>query len=62
MDAINSIETLHCRAAKIIFRQPKDMASTDVLSFVNYHTVRLDYNVEITELFFKAYNDLLPEP
>ena len=33
------------------------MASSDVLDFNNWTTVRLDYKVEI--LFYKSYNDIL---
>ena len=30
-DILNSLEKLHCRAARIIFNLPRDMASHDVL-------------------------------
>ena len=30
-DFLNSLEKLHCRAARIIFNLPRDMASYDVL-------------------------------
>ena len=58
---ISSIERLHCRAARIIFNLPKDMASGQVLNFANWITIRLDYKVEIFKLFYNANNDILPD-
>jgi hypothetical protein len=58
---ISSIERLFCRAAKIIFNLPKDMASGQVLNFANWITIRLDYKVEIFKLFYNANNDILPD-
>ena len=32
-DLIKSVNSLHCRAARIIFNLPRDMSSTEVLTF-----------------------------
>ena len=58
---INSIERLHCRAAGIIFNLRKDVASSQVLDFANWITVRLNYKVEVFKLFYIAHIDILPE-
>ena len=36
-----------CRASKIIYNLPKDMASSHVLNFANWTTIRLNYKLEI---------------
>ena len=37
------------------------MASSQVLDFANWITVRLNYKVEVFKLFYNAHNDILPE-
>ena len=37
-DLLKSIEMLHCRAARIIYNLPKDMALEDVLRYVQWPT------------------------
>ena len=44
-------DSMHCRATRIIFNLPKDMASRRVLY----------YAVEIFKLFYKANNNILPD-
>ena len=62
-DIIDSIERLHCRAARVIFNLPKDMPTYDVLSYDQWSTFSLYYKLDILRLFYKAFhNDSLPEP
>ena len=58
---INSIERLHCRAARIVFNLPKDMPSVDVLKINKWRTLKLDYKLEVFKLFYKANNGVLPK-
>ena len=37
------------------------MASSQVLDFANWITVRLNYKVEVFKLFYNAHIDILPE-
>ena len=59
-DIINSMERLHCRAARIIFSLPKDMVSSEVMETVNWLTIKLSYKLEIFKLMYNAYN-ILPD-
>ena len=61
-DILDSIERLHCRAARIIFNLPKDMSSNEVLNYDKWSTFSLYYKLDILRLFYKANNDSLPEP
>ena len=61
-DILDSIERLHCRAARIIFNLPKDMSTNDVLKYDQWSTFSLYYKFDILRLFYKANNDSLPEP
>ena len=60
-ELINSIDRLHCRAARIIFNLPKDMASSEVMKTVNWSTIRLSYKLEIFKLMYNAYKNILPD-
>ena len=40
-DLLKSIERLHCGAACIIYNLPKDMASEDVLRYVQWPTLSI---------------------
>ena len=60
-DLFHSIERLHCRASRIIFNLPKDMASCDALGYDQWPTLFLYYKLDIFKLFYKAHNDGLPE-
>ena len=61
-DILDSIERLHCRAARIIFNLPKDMPTNDVLKSVQWFTFSLYHKLDILRPFYKANNDSLPEP
>lgn len=60
-ELIYSIDRLHCRAARIIFKLSKDMASSEVMKTVNCSTIRLSYKLEIFKLMYNAYRNILPD-
>ena len=60
-ELINSIDRLHCRAARIIFNLSKDIASSEVMKTVNWSTIRLSYKLEIFILMYNAYKNILPD-
>ena len=55
-----SLERLHCRAARLIFNLPKDMASVDVLQPAQWPTRSFYYKSAIFICFHKAFHDRLP--
>ena len=59
-DILNSLESLHCRAARILFNLPKDMASYDVLERAEWFTIRFYYKLAVFKCIHKAYNGRLP--
>ena len=59
-DILYSLERLHCRAARIVFNLPKDMASHDVLERAEWFTIRFYYKLAIFKCMHKAYNGRLP--
>lgn len=60
-DSLCSIERLHCRAARIIYNLPQDMASCDVLNYNHWSTLFSLYKMDIFKLFYKAHNESLPQ-
>ena len=60
-ELINSIDRLHCRAARIIFNLSQDMASSEVTKTVNWSTIRLSYKLEIFKLMYNAYKNIFPD-
>ena len=59
-DFVKSVNSLHCRAARIIFNLPWDMSSTEVLTFAQWQSMSLHYKIDILKIFHKGYNDELP--
>ena len=57
---LNSIERLHCRAARIIFYLPKYMALEKCLIMTQWSNCFLYYKLDIFKLFYKAHNGSLP--
>ena len=47
VDLFDSLERLHCRAARIIFNLPKDMRSSDVLEHANWHPLSYCYKLAL---------------
>ena len=58
-DLFQSLERLHCRAARLIFNLPKDMASVDVLQRAQWPTLSIYYKSAIFICFHKAFHDRL---
>ena len=58
-DLFQSLERLHCRAARDIFNLPKDMASV-VLQRAQWPTLSIYYKLAIFICFYKAFHDRLP--
>ena len=59
-DILDSLERLHCRATRIIFNLPKDMASHDVLERAEWFTIRFYFKLAVFKCMHKAYNGRLP--
>ena len=60
-DIFKSIERLHCRAVRIIYSLPKDMASEDVFRYVQWSTFSIYYKLDLLRLFYRAHRESLPE-
>ena len=59
-DLVNSVNSLHCRAARIIFNLPRHMPSTEVLTCAQWQSISLHYKTDILKIFHKGHNDELP--
>ena len=59
-DLVNSVNSLHCRAARILFNLPRDMPSTEVLTYAQWQSISLHYKTDILKIFYKGHNDELP--
>ena len=55
-----SVERLYCRAARLIFNLPKDMASAEVLQRAQWPTLSIYHKSAIFICFHKASHDRLP--
>lgn len=61
-DLFDSLERLHCRAARIlIFNLPKDMRSLDVLRQADWHPLSYSYKLVLLKLLHKAFHHKLPQ-
>ena len=54
-DLFQSLERLHCRAARLIFNLLKDMASVDVLQRAQWPTLSIYYKSAILSVFIKLF-------
>lgn len=60
-DDFDSLERLHCRAARLIFNFPKDLPSVEALTRAKWDTLRTYYKNSILKLIYKMYyNDSPP--
>ena len=55
-----SLESLHCRAARVIFRLPRDMPSIEVLEEVKWDSLTQIYKIRLAQLAYKVYNNITP--
>ena len=60
MDGFKSLESLHYRAARIIFNKPHDVPSVDILSELKWDSLFFIYKMRLAKLVYKIYNDLTP--
>ena len=56
----NSLESIHCRAAKVIYNLPRDMPSEDVRKTANWDSLFDTYKVKIATLIYNIYNRITP--
>ena len=59
-DELDSLERLHCRAARVIFNFAKDLPSVEVLARAKWDTLRTLYKQSILKLTYKMYHNYLP--
>ncbi|KAL9982072.1 hypothetical protein ACROYT_G010864 [Oculina patagonica] len=59
-DGFKSLESLHCRAACIIFNFLRDMPSEEVLEKAKWDSIFYKYKLGLAKLVYKVYNDLTP--
>ena len=56
----NSLESIHCRAARVIYNLPRDMPSEDVRKTANWDSLFDTYKVIIATLIYNIYNRITP--
>ena len=56
-DLFDSLERLHCRAAKIIFNLPKEMRSLGVLRQADWHSLSYSYKLVLLKPMQKAFHE-----
>ena len=56
----NSLESTHCRAARVIYNLPRDMPSEDVRKTANWDSLFDTYKVKIATLIHNIYNRITP--
>ena len=57
-DLVNSVNCLHCRAARIIFNLPRNMPSTKVLTYAQWQITSLHYKTDILKIFREGHDEL----
>ena len=64
-EQLNCLEILHRRAARVIYKLPKDLPSSDVYQHTNWDTIDYMYKLRLIKLYFiklLAKNHLLHYP
>ena len=56
----NSLESIHCRAARVVYNLPRDMPSEDVRKTANWDSLFDTYKVKIATLIYNIYNRRTP--
>ena len=59
-DDFDSLESLHCRAARVIFNFANDLPSAEALTRAKWDTLRTFYKQSILKLIYKMYHNDLP--
>ena len=59
-EQLNSLEVLHCRAARVIYNLPHDMPSAEVYQYTKWSTLNYLYKLRIIKLFYRVGNGEAP--
>ena len=59
-EQLNSLEILHRRAARVIYKLPKDLPSSDVYQHTNWDTIDYMYKLRLIKLFYKIVSEESP--
>jgi len=59
-NGFDALESMHCRAARVIFNLPWDMPKIDVLNRVKWSSLYNMYKARLATLTYKIYNRLTP--
>ena len=60
-EQLNSLETLHLRAARVIYNLPRDMPSAEVYRHSKWNTLSyLQYKLRLIKLFYRVFNNEAP--
>ena len=59
-DGFHALESLHCRAARLIYCFTRDMPSVDVLKEAKWDSLFSMYKVRLATLAYKFFNDCAP--
>ena len=59
-EQLNSLESLHRRAARMTYNRPYDMPSADVYRHSNWSTLSHMYKLRVIKLFYKVFGDGAP--
>jgi len=59
-NGFDALESMHCRAARVIFNLPWDMPKIDVLNRVKWSSLYNMYKARLATLMYKIYNRLTP--
>ena len=54
------MESIHCRAARVLYNLPRDMPSEDVRKTANWDSLLDTYKVKIATLIYNIYNRITP--
>ena len=59
-DGFLALESLHCRAAKLIYGLTRDMPTTEVLRTAKWDSLHFMYKVKLATLAYKIFHDCTP--
>jgi len=59
-DDFDALERLLCKAARIIYKFPKDMPSAEVLARAKWDTLRTRYKLSILKLSYRMFHHVSP--
>ena len=59
-DGFLALESLHCRAAKLIYGLTRDMPTTEVLKTAKWDSLHFMYKVKLATLAYRIFHDCTP--